>query len=275
MNWLRSQLANYWLTIILIVLVGVSIAQHCNKTLVTDSSLVLTFIGILATFVVVSNYAQVRDVEKKCDERIKELSDKLDKILSTGRLSARENFNYLKAEIYKHKSDEDKKRECFKQMGISFSDIEDEVLIRDVLHYMKVSLNEIERNWSCDFVDKILDNFIHFQTYILKNDIDGITHTFCTFIERSVEKQRISFIEPAFRVLNTLYHSHLAQKKQKDMISEALNEVKEQIEKSSDYYTVIGILVGGFEKLYPSTMIYDKDLTKVIDKDKREGHLGA
>lgn len=41
----------------------------------TDS-VILTFIGILATFVVVSQYVQVQDVERKIDDKIAELEEK-------------------------------------------------------------------------------------------------------------------------------------------------------------------------------------------------------
>ena len=50
---------NYWLLIISIVLIVVSISLNISTTVITDASIVLVFVGILATFVVVSNYAQV------------------------------------------------------------------------------------------------------------------------------------------------------------------------------------------------------------------------
>jgi len=40
---------------------------------ISDDSIILTFVGIVATFVVVSNYIQVKEVEKKFDEKIKDI----------------------------------------------------------------------------------------------------------------------------------------------------------------------------------------------------------
>lgn len=42
---------------------------------ISDDSIVLAFVGILATFVVVSNYIQVNDIGKKFDEKIKGIID--------------------------------------------------------------------------------------------------------------------------------------------------------------------------------------------------------
>lgn len=59
-------------------MLGVSIALNINEIVIGSESIVLTFIGILATFVVMSNYAQVKDVERKNEEQVKELERKND-----------------------------------------------------------------------------------------------------------------------------------------------------------------------------------------------------
>jgi len=42
--------------------------------------IVLGFVGILATFIVVSNYAQVKDIERKFDKKIKEVDKRIEKL---------------------------------------------------------------------------------------------------------------------------------------------------------------------------------------------------
>jgi len=44
-----------------------------------NTAIILAFVGILATFVVVSNYAQLKDIENKFDKKIKEVQSKIDK----------------------------------------------------------------------------------------------------------------------------------------------------------------------------------------------------
>jgi predicted nuclease with TOPRIM domain len=52
-------------------------AVFLNKTYkfgLSDDSIVLTFVGVLTTFIVVSNYMQVKDIERKFEEKIKEVN---------------------------------------------------------------------------------------------------------------------------------------------------------------------------------------------------------
>jgi hypothetical protein len=61
-----------WMWIILIVLILVDINCHISyKHMFESESVVLTFVGILATFVVVGNYFQVKDIERKADEKLR------------------------------------------------------------------------------------------------------------------------------------------------------------------------------------------------------------
>jgi low affinity Fe/Cu permease len=60
----------------------------------TDTTIVLTFVGILATFVVVSNYVQINGIDKKVDEKIKEINEK-EKYIDS-------KFDRLNVELYRH-----------------------------------------------------------------------------------------------------------------------------------------------------------------------------
>ena len=62
---LWSLFANNWLLGMLILLVGIDICCHISYSVVESENIVLLFVGILATFVVVSNYIQVKEAERK------------------------------------------------------------------------------------------------------------------------------------------------------------------------------------------------------------------
>jgi hypothetical protein len=90
----------YWVWLIAIVSLGGSIAalfvgvtSHVRWNVETVSlSIILAFVGILATFVVISNYMQVKEVKdefeiktiaikKDCDDKIDELKTKIKELL--------------------------------------------------------------------------------------------------------------------------------------------------------------------------------------------------
>jgi hypothetical protein len=65
-----------------ILLLGTDIALHISCEVITSDHIILVFVGILATFIVVSNYAQVKEIENKFDRKAKELEDILDERIS-------------------------------------------------------------------------------------------------------------------------------------------------------------------------------------------------
>ena len=77
--------------------------KHCGFG-ISDDGIVITFIGILATFVIISNYAQVSDIKKKVDEKIAsidQINDSINKLESdVKRIDAR--FNDVKKDAYPH-----------------------------------------------------------------------------------------------------------------------------------------------------------------------------
>ncbi len=63
--------------IIAILILGIFLFRFIPQiTDTNDVSLVLAFVGILATFIVVGNYAQVKDIEKKFDDKVKDIDKK-------------------------------------------------------------------------------------------------------------------------------------------------------------------------------------------------------
>jgi hypothetical protein len=104
----------YWVWLVAIVALGMAIAALfigvtpyvCWNVEIVSVSIILAFVGILATFVVVSNYAQVKDIENKInsfenkvtgaiDKKIEESESKMgDVILFSQILTFREHGNF-------------------------------------------------------------------------------------------------------------------------------------------------------------------------------------
>ena len=65
-----------------IILIFISITLNISQYIVTDESIVLLFIGILATFIVVSNYSQVSDIKSNIDNKIEKLEEQQAEVLT-------------------------------------------------------------------------------------------------------------------------------------------------------------------------------------------------
>jgi len=97
----------YWVWLPTIISLAISIAcflQFVFPHVEWDVSavsvgIVLTFVGILATFVVVNNYMQVRDIEKKTDnivnEKVMEIYKEFEKIVNLKIKTSANDFNDL------------------------------------------------------------------------------------------------------------------------------------------------------------------------------------
>jgi hypothetical protein len=74
----------YWVWLISIVALCFSFASIFSRYSIkwnieiVSTSIILTFIGIIATFIVVGNYVQVIKIENQFNERIKEIEDNFD-----------------------------------------------------------------------------------------------------------------------------------------------------------------------------------------------------
>ncbi|MDR1542866.1 MAG: hypothetical protein LBS50_00355 [Prevotellaceae bacterium] len=75
---LQKLISNFWVVFILICLLVIDIAFHISHSVFDSQNLVLGFVGILATFIVVSNYMQVKEIEKVFDKKNIELQSKID-----------------------------------------------------------------------------------------------------------------------------------------------------------------------------------------------------
>jgi hypothetical protein len=71
--------AFYWVSgfSFLFSIIAICGAFVCKNTVIADESIVLLFVGILATIVVVSNYMQVSNIERKVDGFSKSMEYKI------------------------------------------------------------------------------------------------------------------------------------------------------------------------------------------------------
>jgi hypothetical protein len=98
---------NFWLLGIGLILLGASLFLNISHTIITNESVVLAFIGVLATFIVVGNYAQVTEIRNDTKNQIKDLETKTQtKIDELNKLYEKIkeieiNTNYNSAEAYR------------------------------------------------------------------------------------------------------------------------------------------------------------------------------
>ena len=70
---------NFWIFGLSILLLGASLFLNISSTVITNESIVLVFVGILATFIVVGNFAQVSEIRNTTDKQINDLESQTQK----------------------------------------------------------------------------------------------------------------------------------------------------------------------------------------------------
>jgi hypothetical protein len=75
----------YWVSgfSFLLSIIAICGAFICKNTVIVEESIVLTFVGILATFVVVSNYSQVHSIENKVNSYINSIQSIKDDLINS------------------------------------------------------------------------------------------------------------------------------------------------------------------------------------------------
>lgn len=76
MNKMIKWLGNYWISGTALIMLGFSIALNFGNFSPNDTGIILTFVGIIATFIVVGNYAQVTTIKNDFKESILILNSK-------------------------------------------------------------------------------------------------------------------------------------------------------------------------------------------------------
>ncbi|MDR1983824.1 MAG: hypothetical protein LBQ28_03255 [Prevotellaceae bacterium] len=127
--FLIKWLSNYWLLGITIILLSINICFSVgHSVIIDDKNIVLVFVGILATFIVVSNYAQVKHIEDRTNNEIEKIKKEI-----------KDEFNKIKDEFNKNKTElEIVENRCFMLSCIASFD--------SYLRYFITTTNDEKRN---------------------------------------------------------------------------------------------------------------------------------
>jgi hypothetical protein len=100
----RKETVFFWISgaSILFSIIALCASFVSNRMIISSESVVLFFIGVIATFIVVGNYAQVKDIESRFSERSGELEDGYK--AKVGEISQiKDEILSIKEDIYKTK----------------------------------------------------------------------------------------------------------------------------------------------------------------------------
>jgi hypothetical protein len=188
---------NFWLLGIAIILLGASIFLNISHTVITNESLVLTFIGILATIIVVGNFAQVaeirndttkqiNDLESRTQTKINELNTLYQRLSEASEkiIKIEKNTYYVAGEAYRLYAVYTKDKKSYKKaVGHTINAIYCYNLAGTVpsmiVNLLDNLLNNLKpENWSKDITDKIFNYDEYLKkvkdfpdTYVQKQDI--------------------------------------------------------------------------------------------------------
>jgi len=113
-KWYKNNTYKLLCCIVLLAIVFFLFAILLNKWLnfgLSDDSVVITFIGILATFVVVSNYMQVKDIQSEFEKKTNDLQRDFDKKIADIQNIQKDFYN--KSQEFELKISNQGKRMCF------------------------------------------------------------------------------------------------------------------------------------------------------------------
>ena len=150
----------HWILGISIILLGASLFLNISNTIITNDSIVLTFVGILATFIVVGNYAQVTEIRNSTNSQIKDLEtytqseiQKLEKLQAeiskaTKKLEENEKrTNYVAGEAYRLYGNITREKGMFRLSTAHYiSALHSYCLSEDIPNHIKDTLDFILKN---------------------------------------------------------------------------------------------------------------------------------
>ena len=138
-NWISRVVGGYWLFGISLIMLGGALASNISHNVITDESVVLVFVGILATFVVVGNYAQVKSIEEKMEKKFEFLDEKTKELenINTDLNDIRSHYeDIIKAELRKIQNRflENHNHEELKKNLAVYKDVKNEVILDEVFN---------------------------------------------------------------------------------------------------------------------------------------------
>ena len=179
MKFIYSILSKYFIHGIIIIILGFVFAGLFNILDIdkNETGIILTFVGVLATFVVVSNFAQVKSIENSFDKKISEIKEKTsNNILGTvlynlGMFYSQPSIidynivltSYIKSLHFIKEAGDDLVgyRECIDSLTASFDDIvknKIEIYFNEGTkqEYIKLlkNINDVKLNKIIDYIEK-------------------------------------------------------------------------------------------------------------------------
>jgi flagellar motor component MotA len=106
-NKLGSNMLPIVVAILAILAIIFGFMAFKNGYIPNNETLILTFVGILATFIVISNYAQVKDIESKLEKKSKALEERLDSKINEA-LQVKKDFGEMQDKFNAMRSEFDK-----------------------------------------------------------------------------------------------------------------------------------------------------------------------
>jgi hypothetical protein len=101
-NWFKSAIYSHWFLIgIIIILLGTIIVCLTPIVEYNNFAVILGFVGILATMIVIGNYAQVKDIESKFDAKANSIKLEIEDSIQSKTNEIWCGYYYLKFEQHK------------------------------------------------------------------------------------------------------------------------------------------------------------------------------
>lgn len=170
-------------------------AKYCKFEVVDNDRIILTLVGILATFVVISNYMQVKEVKDEFSSQVKVVKDEFSSKISEFQLQVEEvkdKFNLheqnVKNKIEKiENSLKNVENNVTEKLKIFFEDYEDVVDLKINISQVNEAKLEFERKYWGLFEHHInhIEHSLRFKKYFfLESMLNLIPHTI-SLIENS------------------------------------------------------------------------------------------
>lgn len=216
-------IGKYWFFGTALFMLGVSIALNIDKSVLTNESIVLTFIGILATFIVVGNYAQVSEIKNEFSSKINDIRIDKEAIEET-----KKEIEQAKEEIEKTKKEIEQAKEEIEQAKTDIADLRGE-------SYRLLAITANERKLKLLAINYAL-NALEYFVQSKKKDKEDLTVIY-DFISEIILDYNLMLDNSPFEVLividSTLEKSEKLISENyggKQQIIQTLDEVKKEID---------------------------------------------
>ncbi len=276
---------NHWLVALSITLLIYSIVVNFNMLQLSESGVILSLIGILATFIVLGNISQViyiKDQTKDSldrykegtDDAMKDINDRITSLEKVHKLITSEANDILQLKLNALKEDlnlcntADEKSSFLYKLSNTFEYIENDSFWSEITYFYKdYILDNIDKNSEYSYVESVYGYIQNNIFNILKSGISGtLVDSIARLIVQNANR-RISFLPPALFTMKFLY----VLGKDKDVKQEVIQNfsyIKSKIT-DEDALKLINIFSDDLKNNNLSYPGYPKDLSEKVEADKK------